>query len=166
LEVGLVAAGVMFIIRMSRMFRVDLDALFGSDEAPRPIAADAVAERRILAEHVVAYRVDGPIFFGAAARFADMLLETGGGPRVVVLRLRRVPVMDATGAAALEGLIERLAARGITVFLAGLQPQPHALLARMGILALLARSGGGEHPTSEQAIEAAIARARRDLTPA
>jgi sulfate permease, SulP family len=155
LEVGLIAAGVTFVVRMSRLFRVDPEALAGASEAGRPLAADVEAERDLGRAHVVAYRVDGPIFFGAANRFFDQLLKIGGDPRVVVLRLRRVPVIDATGAAALESLIERLAGRGIVVLLSGLQPQPQALLERMGTLERLERSGGGAHATSEEAIAAA-----------
>jgi sulfate permease, SulP family len=158
LEVGLVAAGVLFVVRMSRMFRIDPLELSGPSEPPRhDAAADADAERRLLREQVVAYRVDGPIFFGAANRFFDQLLKTGGGIRVVVLRLRRVPVMDATGASALESLVERLARDGVAVFLSGLQPQPQHLLERMGVLARLGAYGARLFGTTEEAI--AVARA-------
>jgi SulP family sulfate permease len=158
LEVGLVAAGVLFIVRMSRMFRIDPLELSGVADAPRhDLAADADAERRLLREHVVAYRVDGPIFFGAANRFFDQLLKAGGGIRVVVLRLRRVPVMDATGASALESLGERLAQGGVKLYLSGLQEQPRELLDRMGVLLRLDAKGVRLFGTTEEAI--AVARA-------
>lgn len=159
LEVGLIAAGVLFVVRMSRMFRIDPLELFGGADAPRHDAdADAAAEQRLLREQVVAYRIDGPIFFGAANRFFDQLLKTGGGIRVVILRLRRVPVMDATGASALESLVERLAQGGVTVFVSGLQPQPRELLERMGVLARLERHGAQRFESTEAAIAAARAR--------
>jgi SulP family sulfate permease len=158
LEVGLVAAGVLFIVRMSRMFRIDPLELSGVADAPRhDLAEDADAERRLLREHVVAYRVDGPIFFGAANRFFDQLLKAGGGIRVVVLRLRRVPVMDATGASALESLGERLAQGGVKLYLSGLQEQPRELLDRMGVLLRLDAKGVRLFGTTEEAI--AVARA-------
>lgn len=156
LEVGLVAAGVLFIVRMSRMFRIDPLELSGVEDAPRhDLAADVDAERRLLRERVVAYRIDGPIFFGAANRFFDQLLKTGGGIRVVVLRLRRVPVMDATGASALESLGERLARQGVALYLSGLQAQPSELLDRMGVLARLEATGARRFATTEEAIAVA-----------
>ena len=159
LEVGLVAAGVLFIVRMSRMFRIDPLELGGPGAAPRHDRADdADAEGRLLREHVVAYRIDGPIFFGAANRFFDQLLKAGGGIRVVVLRLRRVPVMDATGASALESLGERLARDGVALYLSGLQAQPRELLDRMGVLARLDAKGARLFATTEEAI--AVARER------
>ncbi len=159
LEVGLIAAGVLFIVRMSRLFRIDPLELSGIEDAPRhDLTADAEAERRLLREHVVAYRIDGPIFFGAANRFFDQLLKAGGGLRVVILRLRRVPVMDATGASALESLGERLARDGVAVYLSGLQPQPRELLERMGVLRRLTAKGMRLFGTTEEAI--AVARTR------
>lgn len=158
IEVGMVAAGVLFIVRMSRMFSVDPERLLGEADAPRvDVEADADAEQRLLRERVVAYRIDGPIFFGAANRFFDQLLKTAGGIRVVILRLRRVPVMDATGAAALDSLVDRLERDGVTVLLSGLQPQPRELLRRMGVLDRLRSRGESVFETSEEAIERARA---------
>jgi sulfate permease, SulP family len=158
IEVGLVAAGILFVVRMSRMFSIDPMRLLGEPDAARHDSdADTAAEQRLLRERVVAYRVDGPIFFGAANRFFDQLLKTGGGIRVVILRLRRVPVMDATGANALDALVDRLGRDGVTIMLSGLQPQPRELLGRMGVLAGLEARGGRVFDTSEAAIDAARA---------
>lgn len=57
-------------------------------------------ERRLLAEHIVAYRFDGPLFFGAAHRFLLELSEVAD-VRVVILRMSRVSTIDATGAGVL-----------------------------------------------------------------
>jgi len=158
IEVGMVAAGILFIVRMSRMFSIDPERLLGEADAPRlDASADGDAEQRLLRERVIAYRIDGPIFFGAANRFFDQLLKTGGEIRVVILRLRRVPVMDATGAAALDSLVDRLERNGVAVLLAGVQPQPRELLERMGVLARLEEKGGRVFETSEAAIAAARA---------
>jgi sulfate permease, SulP family len=158
IEVGLVAAGILFIVRMSRMFSIDPMRLLGEpDPARHDSDADVEAEQRLLRERVVAYRIDGPIFFGAANRFFDQLLKTGGGIQVVILRLRRVPVMDATGANALDALVDRLGRAGVTVMLSGVQPQPRELLGRMGVLGRLDARGGRVFDTSEEAIEAARA---------
>lgn len=157
IEVGLIAAGMLFIVRMSRMFSVDPEALLGGEDSPphHDSPSEVAAADRLRREQIVAFRIDGPIFFGAANRFFDRLLKVGGGIRVVILRLRRVPVMDATGASALDSLIDRLERRQVTVLLTGLQPQPRALLARMGILQRLDRHGPRVFETTEEAIDAA-----------
>ena len=79
-------------------------------------------ERALLDEHIVAYRMDGPLFFAAAH---DFLLELANvsDVRVVVLRMARVTVIDATGATVLADTISRLEGQGITVMLSGVQPQ-------------------------------------------
>jgi len=157
IEVGLVAAAILFIIRMSSMFTVDPIGLAGG--APgHDDDAQVRAEQELLAKHVVAYRVDGPVFFGAAERFIDQLVKVDQGISVVVLRLKRVPVMDATGVTALRAIHDRLSRRGIALLISGLQPQPKALLERMGVYDELTRDGTADFVTTEQAIAVAAER--------
>lgn len=158
IEVGLVAAAILFIVRMSNMFTVDPISLAG-DGPHHDDATQVAAEQALLAKHVVAYRVDGPVFFGAAERFIDQLVKVDQGIRVVVLRLKRVPVMDATGVTALRAIHDRLSRRGIALLISGLQPQPKALLRRMGVYEELTRDGAADFVTTEQAIAVAAERA-------
>ncbi len=134
IEVGLAAAGVLFIIRVSRSLHIDIDKEYVADELPVASADDAVEDERLRRDEFVAYRIDGPLFFGAANRFFERLLKVEPGIRVVLLRLGRVPVMDATGASALDELLDHLDRRNVTVLISALQPQPQALLERMGVL--------------------------------
>lgn len=152
IEVGLVAAAMLFIVRMSNMFTVDPITLAGEDgDSTAAAGPDAPA----LSSQVVAYRVDGPIFFGAAERFIDMLVKVDPKIKVVVLRLKRVPVMDATGVTALRAIHDRLERLGIALLLSGLQPQPKALLQRMGVYEEITRDGAADFFTSEQAFAVA-----------
>ncbi len=155
IEVGLVAAAVLFIVRMSSTFKVDPLDLAGSDVAPLMTDRDAHALERVR-DRVVAFRVEGPIFFGAAERFIDQMLKVDKGIRVVILRLRKVPVLDATGATALQALRERIARRGGSLLLSALQPQPASVLRRMGLYDDITSGGRFDFPTTEQAVEAAL----------
>lgn len=152
IEVGLVAAAILFIIRMSRMFTVDPLDLTGEVADPGDPSGSSA---RSLDRKVVAYRVDGPIFFGAAERFIDQLLKVDPNIKVLVLRLKRVPVMDATGVTALRAIHDRLRRLGITLMLAGLQPQPKQLLERMGVYQELMRDKVQDYATTEEALDAA-----------
>ncbi len=152
IEVGLVAAAILFIVRMSNMFTVNPESLSGNGstaEAPRS------EDERELHKQVVAYRVDGPIFFGAAERFIDQLVKVDSDIKVVVLRLKRVPVMDATGVTALRAINDRLTRQNIALLVSGLQPQPKALLKRMGVYEEITRDGTADFVTTELAFEVA-----------
>jgi SulP family sulfate permease len=163
IEVGMIAAGILFIGRMSRLFSIDMTPLGTREGGPEhDTAADQDAEQELLSEHIVAYRVDGPIFFGAASRFMDQLLKVDGNVKAVVLRMRRVPVMDATGASALESMVDRLSHRGVLVFISGLQDQPRAVLERSGILDKVSRGRDHVFDTSEEAIEHARLHVRHE----
>ncbi|MFC5177630.1 SulP family inorganic anion transporter [Nocardioides taihuensis] len=122
--VGLVVAGFFALRQTAQTARLDetpLDAGDSSDE-----------ERALLDEHIVAYRMDGPLFFAAAH---DFLLELSdiSNVRVVILRMARVSTIDATGAHVLADTISRLEGRGVTVLLSGVQPQHEHVLRQLGV---------------------------------
>lgn len=126
---GLVLAG-FFVLRQTagsaELTEVPLDDTDHTDE-----------ELALLDEHIVAYRIDGPIFFGAAHDFLLELTEVSA-VRVVVLRMARVTVIDATGATVLADTISRLEGRGITVLLSGVRPQHERVLRELGVYDRLA----------------------------
>ena len=156
IEVGLAAAGVLFIIRVSRSLHIDIDKEYvAGEELPSGTATEEpVPDDLLLRDEFVAYRIDGPLFFGAANRFFERLLKVDPGIKVVLLRLGRVPVMDATGASALDELLDHLDRRNVTVLLADLQAQPEALLERMHVLERLNRSQQQVFATTAAAIAA------------
>jgi SulP family sulfate permease len=94
-------------------------------------------ETHLLDEHIVVYRLDGALFFGAAQRFLTELTAVSD-VRVVILRLSQVQVLDATGAHALGEITEELEGRGITVLLKGVRPEHLRILQSVGALDRLA----------------------------
>jgi SulP family sulfate permease len=103
------------------MEQVPLDAGDHSDE-----------ERALLAQHIAAYRLDGPLFFAAAHDFLLQLTEIAD-VRVVILRMSRVSTIDATGAHILDDVISRLRQRGIAVLLSGIDPGHEQVLTTLGV---------------------------------
>jgi SulP family sulfate permease len=89
-------------------------------------------EHDLLAEHIVAYRIDGPLFFAAAHRFLLELTEIAT-VKVVIIRLSRISTLDVTGAQVLGDAITRLERRGIIVLLSGIRPHHDAILLTLGI---------------------------------
>ncbi len=111
-------------------------------------------EQALLDDHVVAYRLEGPLFFAAAH---DFLLELSdvSDVRVVILRMSRVTTLDATGAHVLADTIGRLEGRGITVLLSGVRTGHERVLRELGVHHRLAHEGHAFATTPE-----AIAHAR------
>lgn len=131
-EVGLVLAGLMAlhaVANESSFEREDLTA----------IDIDVEEEHRLLDEHVVAYRLDGALFFGAAQRFLLELTEVSD-VRYVILRLGRLRVLDATGARAIGDLVERLERRGITVLLTSVRAEHRKLIDEVAPIDALERA--------------------------
>jgi SulP family sulfate permease len=128
-EIGLAAAAVLALRSVARSTSLTL--------APIDIEVDGDEERDLLREHIVAYRIDGILFFGAAQRFLVDLAQVAD-VRVVILRLPDLQVLDATGAQALGEIVTDLEHRGITVLLKGPRPEHERLLRAVGALDRLA----------------------------
>ena len=129
IEIGIAAAAVL------ALRQVALAAAATPAHIPHEIDDDA--ERKLLSEQIIAYRLDGALFFGAAQRFLTELTNVTDA-KVVILRMPDVQVLDATGAQALGEIVAELEARRITVLMKGVRPDHHRVLAAVGALAHLA----------------------------
>jgi SulP family sulfate permease len=75
------------------------------------------------------YRVYGPLLFGTTESLLTVTDNLHALPMIVIVKLRHVTAMDATGLRALEDLANRLHKSGRELIVCGAQPQPAALLA-------------------------------------
>ncbi|GGT24532.1 sulfate permease [Streptomyces kurssanovii] len=150
--IGLLAAGTLAlraVARQARLDQVDIRADLPGEHSDE--------EHALLAEHIVAYRIDGPLFFAGAHRFLLELSEVAD-VRVVILRMSRITTMDATGALVLKDAIGKLDRRGIAVMISGMRPGQVRVLESTGLLEPLRREGRVYSTTPE-----AIAGARAHL---
>jgi SulP family sulfate permease len=145
--IGLVVAGALALRAVAKQARLE--------EVPLDRGDHSTEEHALLAEHIVAYRIDGPVFFAGAHRFLLELAEVAD-VRVVILRLSRVSTMDATGALVLKDAVEKLDRRGIVVMTSGIRPGQRQVLDSVGALDLLRREGR-EYATTPEAIRGARA---------
>ena len=134
-QVGVVLAAFLFIKRMADATNVGAITQELSDVPDGTMIGDAdgVARRRI-PEGVEVYEINGPFFFGAADKIKDVLHFVTKKPRVFVLRMRNVPVIDASGIRVLDDLFRSFSHQGIRFVIAGIQAQPLGALERAGKL--------------------------------
>ena len=133
IEVGVVLASFLFMHRMSEVVAMRSNvSLLDEDVADSESPGDA-EQRAQLPSGVEAYQVSGPLFFAVANRLDEVLNQFPKPPRVFILRLRLVPLIDASGVTALRQLLSRTARLGTRVIFSGLREQPRAILKQMGI---------------------------------
>ena len=89
-------------------------------------------------DDVEVFRINGPFFFGAASRLSDMLDNMRAPPRVFILRMGNVPLIDASGVAALEKFIDGMAARGTRTILTNVQSDVLKVIHDLGLDAKVA----------------------------
>ncbi len=132
IEVGVVLAAFLFMHRMAGVVEmVTHKAVFAPHaHEPLPEPPPAIA----LPAGVVALQIRGPFFFGVTPRLADMLDRLDDQkPHSLILQLRDVPLMDASGAVALSEFVARCRKKAVRVILCGLQAQPQQIIESMGL---------------------------------
>ena len=130
-NVGVVLAALLFMRRMAESVSVQQE-VFGGWE---PVA-ESRETMPAVPPNVLVYRIDGPFFFGAAEKLEATVERAQLHVETVVIRLGRVPFMDATGMHTLSEIIERFRRRGIRVLLVEIQERLSRALARAGLLEL------------------------------
>ncbi|MBK8173077.1 MAG: C4-dicarboxylic acid transporter DauA [Sandaracinaceae bacterium] len=77
-----------------------------------------------LPQSVLIYEIAGPLFFGAAQKAASVLGDVQAGVSIVIIDMRAVPIMDATGLVNLESVLAKLNEAKVLVIFGGVQKQP------------------------------------------
>jgi SulP family sulfate permease len=125
-NVGVVLAALLFMRRMAESVRVEQQAF--DDDSDEDIK---------LPKSVLVYRVEGPFFFGAAEKLESTLERVQLDVECVVIRLGRVPFMDATGLHTLTEIIQRFRRHRVRVILCGIHDELRGVLDAAGIPALV-----------------------------
>jgi sulfate permease, SulP family len=157
--IGMVLAAMLFMKRMSEVTNIGVlrdEIAETGPELPDPTDPQSL-EKRDIPPGVEVYEIAGPFFFGVADRLKDTLRGLTRPPKVFILRMRRVPAIDATGMHALEEFYDKCRKQGTTLLLAGVHAQPVFAMERYGLIQKI----GLEHMcgTVDEALERA-----RDIT--
>ncbi|MDE6265028.1 MAG: sulfate permease [Paramuribaculum sp.] len=154
IEIGLLLAIILFLRRVMentqiRVYSEQLDVAEGSEAT--------VHEVLNVEPGVEIYEIDGPFFFGVATKF-DELMRTSmaNKPIVRILRMRKVPFIDATGVHNLEILIKSSQSEGIHVVLSGVNENVHKVLEHANIEKLIGEDHICDHITKAVAMANSI----------
>ncbi len=132
---GLLLAVVLALVRLSS----SAGAVAEPVSAHRPELDDDL-EHELLTEHVLVYRLDGPLYFAVVNRFLSDLTAISD-VQVVILRMSGLDGVDATAARAIGEIVDDLESRGITVLLKGLTAESARVLTSVGAVTSLTQQG-------------------------
>ena len=114
IEIGLVLAVFLFMTKMTQFSSVQ--AFTGEASDNEATDAESIANFQ-LPNGVVAYEINGPLFFGAAYKFKDAIRIIEKAPKVLIIRMRNVPIIDATGIRTLHEVEKECKDEGIKLVL-------------------------------------------------
>jgi sulfate permease, SulP family len=149
-EVGMILAALLYIHRISQTTTV----ASVTEEYIREGRPHVLQDKQV-PWYVAILRIHGPFLFGTTEKLAEATAHLDTFPPVVILRLRNMTALDATGLHALEALAKRLRQSGRTLLLCGARDQPARLLEQAEFVEHIGRQNVLPH------IEAALERARQ-----
>ena len=151
-EIGMVLAAILFIKRSSETTQI-----MAVDESTETEGSHHSLIGKEVPKGVMIYRMMGAFFFGAVDKLESALKREKREPEVLILRMRKVVAMDATGLNALEDLYDKLHRKGKHLVLSAPHTNPMMVMEKAGFLERLGRDNVCPH------IDAALARSREIL---
>ena len=155
IQIGLLLAVVLFLRRITAVSTV---SVFENKMDESDLNYDLEDEKLIITKDVSVYEIEGPFFFGVANKFEETIKQIGGSPKIRIIRMRKVPFMDSTGANNLKNLIVMSHKDKTKILLSGVNESVKEVLEKSGVADLIgedhicsdtrARAPSGWMPTS------------------
>lgn len=155
ITLGMILASFLFMKRMSQLSKTtQLTSFFHEKEGefPEKEDPDAISKKKI-PSNVEVYEIEGPFFFGTADILKDVLMNFEKAPKVFILRLRHVPMVDASGMNGIKEFYEKCQRSGTKLLLSGVRGQTEKDLKKFGLIHLIGEGNIFPH------IDAALKRA-------
>ncbi|WP_139902379.1 sulfate permease [Clostridium thermarum] len=147
IEIGMVLAALLFMKRMADVTQVQYVSMDLDDvDSDTPL-------RDTVSKDVLVYEINGPFFFGAADKFAEVIEQVQGPAKVLILKMNLVPAMDATAIHAMNKLRKTCKASKTKLILTGVKAQPYSALEKAGFIDKLGE--GAVFESLEEALEKA-----------
>jgi SulP family sulfate permease len=135
IEIGMVLSAFLFMHRMAQISKVDI---LSQEKERENEKDDPMAINRFeVPKGVEVFEITGPMFFGAAYKFKESMRVIEEPPKVLIIRMRQVPVIDATGLHALEEVFHFTGKRKTEFVISGIQPAVLEEMKRSGLLKLV-----------------------------
>ena len=139
IEIGMVIAMFLFVKRMSESTNISnvnssYSNIFTEDDDYDGTKSFNDGIHIGLRNKIMIYEIKGPLFFGAANTFLEIMDEVKNNTNVLILKMKNVPSMDATALNALERIEKRCKTKGIILFFACVNNQPLKLLENAGFM--------------------------------
>jgi sulfate permease, SulP family len=122
-EAGMILAALVFIRKVTATTTISRVTQKYVEEGRLHVLQD-----KEIPPYVTVFRIHGPFLFGAADKIDDLMQQIPELPPIVILRLRNMTAIDATGLRALEELADRVKASGRRLILCGAREQPAQLM--------------------------------------
>ena len=120
IEIGMVLAVFLFMRNMIKISNVS--SMISDDNGTNDNDENSVAKHTI-PKDVEVFELSGPFFFGAAYKFKDAIKVIEKKPKVLIVRMRHVPVIDATGLHTIKDVLKMCNRDKIQLIISGIQPQ-------------------------------------------
>ncbi|MDQ6904081.1 MAG: SulP family inorganic anion transporter, partial [Bacteroidota bacterium] len=149
IEVGMVLAAFLFMRKMIQFSNVSILSSHADDDADE-VDKDATINYKIPAD-VEVFEITGPFFFGAAYKFKDAIKVIEKKPKVLIIRMRHVPLIDATGIHILQEVFKDMQKQNTKIILAGVTSEQ--VMAELKKVRMVFAIGKGNiTPTFEKAL--------------
>lgn len=109
IQVGIILSAILFMKRMADLGNV----------IPERMESDMIDDYSKYPSEIGIYEISGPLFFASAKEFCEVLKSVGYTKKIMVIRMRHVPFIDATGLRNFKDAIESLMDSGIKIILSG-----------------------------------------------
>lgn len=138
IEVGMILSSFIFMKRMSEATSIKGVAnIFKTNEGEKGILFEE--ELPSIPEEVVLYEINGPLFFGASQKFQEIITDLHQQPKILILRMRNVPFIDATGINRLTEICRQITSRGTSIIISGANHEVKLELLKADLYTLLDR---------------------------
>lgn len=137
IQVGILLAAFLFLQKMSREAHVDLITnTLDEDEEFRARDMSKIE----IPKRVEVFEVSGSLFFGAVSQFKESIRVVTSRPKVMILRMRQVQTIDASGIHILEELVSEMHARGAIVVFSAVSRSVYRVMRKAGFVELVDRN--------------------------
>lgn len=134
IEIGMIMSAFLFMSRMANVANIGMISREFDEKLEMDDKGENSTQSKSIPAGVIIYEVNGPFFFGAASKFKETLRTVDKKSTVLILRLRNVPAIDATGIATIEDIFEECKKKNSVLILSGIHAQPLFAAEKAGLI--------------------------------